>query len=496
MAKRKSPIAKNLANNSIAGMFSAIEIHNKPTIRYRYEIVVLLLLNSWELILKAYLYKFHKDIKLFSKDGTTKSFENCLNSVNHKIGKDFNPVHENLNVLYGYRNQVAHYYIEDIEPIVFSLVSKSIIFYAKFLLKNFKIDLSEETNLILLPIGFKRPISPTDYISNTSYNEKAPNEVKEFLKTVIDATQRLYDDKIDETIFVDFRMNLTNVNRTINADLIAGIDNANKNSLLISTKKPPSIVQLGSEGEKITVSRNKSETQGTLFYEELQEGIFNEINNVVDVNRLLIKDNSQFILGPTIYYRIYSERQHVTYNIELFELLAKTAMLDYYAPFLFWFTKLPAKNMVNILISVYEQSKNPKLQNLTKIILLLGDEAIKLYKKKLDHKYKGSVQKPDYYYSFMEQTKSKQTSQIHNALKSTKGKLLLTHRSGKSINYGDLIDDNNLSLKILSEECLTFFEDTNSTSRQKNIIRDLDYLAYGSQLINNEKIIEELLKRF
>jgi len=31
MQKRKSPIAKNLVRNSISGMFSAIEIHNKPT---------------------------------------------------------------------------------------------------------------------------------------------------------------------------------------------------------------------------------------------------------------------------------------------------------------------------------------------------------------------------------------------------------------------------------------------------------------------------------
>jgi hypothetical protein len=91
--------------NSIAGMFSAIEIHNKPSIEYRYEMVVLLLLNSWELILKAYLYKFHKNVKLFHKDGTTKQFGNCLNIVHEKIGKDFAPEQENLNVLYDYINR-------------------------------------------------------------------------------------------------------------------------------------------------------------------------------------------------------------------------------------------------------------------------------------------------------------------------------------------------------------------------------------------------------
>jgi hypothetical protein len=171
-------------------------------------------------------------------------------------------------------------------------------------------------------------------------------------------------------------------------------------------------------------------------------------------------------------------------------------MLDYYSPFLYWFTKLPAKNMVDILLSVYEQSKNPKIQNLTKIILLLGNDCIELYKKKLEKKFKGNVQKPDYYYSFLEQVKSNQPNQIHKVLKSTKGKILLSDKNGKTLSYGELIEDNNLSKKILSEECLTFFGDKNGTSKHKNIIRELDYISYGSTLINNEKIIEELKSRF
>ena len=36
MRKRKSPIAKNLVNNSIAGIFSAIEIHNKPYVSNKF----------------------------------------------------------------------------------------------------------------------------------------------------------------------------------------------------------------------------------------------------------------------------------------------------------------------------------------------------------------------------------------------------------------------------------------------------------------------------
>jgi hypothetical protein len=474
--KRKSPIAKNLMKNSIAGMFSAIEIHNKPSIEYRYEMVVLLLLNSWELLLKAYLYKFHKSVKLFHKDGRTKQFENCLNIVHEKIGKNFAPEQENLNVLYEYRNQVAHFYIEELDPIMFALISKSIIFYSKFLKTNFEFDISSQSNLILLPIGFKRPMSPIDYISNTSVNSKASSEIKEFLQNIIDATKRLDNENIEEPIFIDFRMNLTNVNRITNADLIAGIDNTKSNKLVISTKK------------EVVVSRKKDETQGTFFYEELQEGIFDEINNIVNANRLLAKENSQFILGDKIYYRIYSERQHVNYNIETYELLAKTAMLDFYAPFLFWVTKLPAKNIVDLLFKTYEQGKIPKIHNAVKMVHLIGPKAIKIFTKLLDDKYKNEVQKPDFVYTFGAMSKSKQSDPILKCLKATGNQILYGQLS-----YAACLKDDRLAKSTLSLECLNFF---NNKSKQKAVLMNLDYLSYGNLLVNNEKIIAELESRF
>lgn len=488
MKKRKSPIAKNLMKNSVAGMFSAIEIHNKPAIEYRYEMVVLLLLNSWELLLKAYLYKFHKDVKLFHKDGTTKQFENCLNLVSMKLQNNFSSQAENLNVLYNYRNQVAHFYIEEIDPILFSLVSKSIIFYAKFLKEHFGLDLSEQSNLILLPVGFKRPISPIDYISNTSISEKASNEVKEFLQSIIDATGRLNDKNIEEAIFVDFKMNLTNVSRIKNADLIAGIDNSKTQKLLITTKKDNVVRVTNGDGEKIHLSRNKEIADGIVYYEELQDGIFNEINNIVDANRLLAKDKAKFILGKELYYRIYSERQHVTFNIETYEVLAKAAMLNLYTPFLYWLTKLPPKNIADILLEVKSQSKNPNIQNVVKIVFLLGEEAIKLFDVHWKILYCNDLQKPSFYYTFMEIKKSKEPNPILRVLKATKGKVLLQKHT-----YGDFINDNNLAKTTLSLESLNMFD---GKSKKQNLMKDLDYLAYGNILINNDQIITELKEGF
>ncbi|WP_396153536.1 DUF3644 domain-containing protein [Flavobacterium sp.] len=487
MRKRRSPIAKNLLKNSVAGMFSAIEVHNKPIIAYRYETVVLLVLNSWELVLKAYLYKYHKTVKLFHKDGTTKQFENCLNITVDKIGKDFIPISENLIVLYEYRNQVAHFYLEELNPILFSLISKSIIFYSKFIKLHFKVDLSEEANLILLPIGFKRPISPVDYISTNSVNSKASLELKEFLQSIVNASRRLNDVNIEETIFSDFKMNLTNVTRTTNADLIAGIDNTKKNELVVTTIKESKKIIVSNSGDNVNLTRDKSQSQGTLLYEELQDGIFDEINNIVDANKILARNDSKFVLGSQLYYRIYSERQYVNFNIEVYELLAKTALLDFNAPFLYWFTKLPGKNAAEILLQLYHQGKANKIMSLNRMSVLLGDGAAKKLQAKFADKFKGLAQKPLYVYSQSELIKSKQTDPVLKCLKASPGKMIL------SKTYSEFIKDPKLSKSTLSKECFKIF---NEESDQKAILRELDFLAYGDQMVANAELVNEFVKQF
>jgi hypothetical protein len=485
MSKRKSPIAKSLVSNSIAGIFSGIEIHNKPTIKYRYQTVVLLVLNAWELLLKGFIYKFHKDIKLFHKDGTTKTFENCLNLVNQKIGKDFNVVSENLIILYGYRNQVAHFYIEELDPIVFSLISKNIIFFSNFLKQHFNIDISKDSDLILLPIGFKRSTSPIDYISTESVNEKASPEVKEFLKTIVDSTKKLSEQGIAESIFVDFRINLINVNKITNADLIAGIDNTKTNDVTFAVNKESrKIVFTKDSNEKVGVTRNRSEAQGTLYYEELQEGIFDEINNLLDANKLLSKGKPRFMLGAALYYRIYSERQYVNYTIDTFDLLARTGAIDFYGPFLYWLTKLPPKNISNILFDMFHQSKSPNIHNLIKMSIILGRDATDMFFNLMDSRYKKVVQKPDFFYTFQDQLKLKTNNSILKALKATVNKVFI---DGKK--YDIFLQDGNLSINMISQECLNVFS---GDTTKRTLIRELDYLAYGNLLDNNRTILDEL----
>jgi hypothetical protein len=228
-------ITESLLENSKAAIIGCVELHNKPVFSYRYEVCTILAINAWELILKAYIAENCIDIKLIKKDGSSKPFDECVAAVSSKIGKDFRAIEENLNKLYEYRCHIIHFYKDKIDTIIYSLIHKSILFYNDFAKKYFNIDLAEETNLMLLPIGFKPFASPVDFLSKQSELEKSSNAVQTFIKSIVKSTEMLISEGISDSILTGFNIAVINETRIANADIIAGITkNENESKLSIS----------------------------------------------------------------------------------------------------------------------------------------------------------------------------------------------------------------------------------------------------------------------
>ena len=73
----------------------AIEIYNKPTIKYRVESFSFLICNAWELMLKAHLLERDGDDSIYFKDNPTRtlSLETCVKKV---FTNEKSPIHRNL----------------------------------------------------------------------------------------------------------------------------------------------------------------------------------------------------------------------------------------------------------------------------------------------------------------------------------------------------------------------------------------------------------------
>lgn len=225
MGRGKS-VKKLLLDSSQAALFAGIEIHNKPHIAYRYPTATILVINAWELALKAYIYKYINRKKIYEADGKhTITFSKALvlvtADVNSKEGKNaFKAVNENLDLLNNYRCSNVHYIEKSLDPVIFMLLNKAVLNYDKFLKKYFQKDISKDDNLIILPIGMKLPFDPVEYLKQ-DYGS-ANND---YVNQVIQSIRELDREQIQDSIVIGFNVITDRVKNVKNADIIASIEN-------------------------------------------------------------------------------------------------------------------------------------------------------------------------------------------------------------------------------------------------------------------------------
>src|SRR5271170_2476870 len=152
----------------------------------------------------------------------------------------------------------------------------------------------------------------------------------------------------------------------------------------------------------VLLTRDRQKAVGVFVHEEVSEGIFDEINNVIDANRALARGQRRFFLGPPIYYRVYAERQHVVQREDDIGLLLHSAALDLYAPALFWTLSLPEAAVAETFVELYLPPRSPVIHCLPRLAVLLGTEFCDWLYEKWHSKWKRYSQPPSFYFSFNE----------------------------------------------------------------------------------------------
>ncbi len=325
-----SALTESLIENSKSAIIGSVELHNKPLFRFRYEVCTILAINGWELILKAFIAQNHKDVKLIRKDGTTKSFEECVSFVSGQLGKEFRATEENLNKLYEFRCHIIHFYKDQIGVIIYSLLHKSIILYNDFLQKHFNVDLGEETNLMLLPIGFKPFATPVDFLAKDSELNKSSNAVQQFIISIINSKSQLNKEGIEDSILTGYSMAVINENRVNNADIIAGITKKDEESKLTITNVIGTMKVTNDNSAKKVRVEEESLFKSIFILPYLQvtkqaREMFSDFKQDPKFNRLMKKVKS----NPSLHRKRYLDVINKTgmgkdyYNPEIFEEFKK-----------------------------------------------------------------------------------------------------------------------------------------------------------------------------
>lgn len=219
--------------NSKSAILAAIEIYNKPTIQYREECFVILLINAWELLLKAMLSKARRRIYYPKKRGQPYRTLDLFDSLN--TAKDLFPtdvpylaIARNLDRLFDYRNKCVHFYNKPgFASIVYALAQTSVLNYRDVLHAQFNVQLGDEITYVLLPISLRAQLDPIEFIRQKGGSTKHDKAVAEFLAALQEAVQELSDAGIDPgRLLTTYRVSLQSVKKISQADVTVGVEGA------------------------------------------------------------------------------------------------------------------------------------------------------------------------------------------------------------------------------------------------------------------------------
>ena len=229
----------------------------------------------------------------------------------------------------------------------------------------------------------------------------------------------------------------------------------------------------------VLLTRDPAKAKGIFVHEEVSEGIFDEVNNVVDANRILAKGQPKFLLGTPVYYRIYAERHHVSQDDERIAHLFHSAAIELNAPHLFWTLALSEASIAATAVQFYLRPRSPYAYLGIRLGALLGLDFCNWVDEKWTQKWYRHPQPPGFYWSL---------HRMKSELATANPLLIAARLSANSkieipgeplIRSTELLGQPKSSASLLSKTCLSIF---GGNKDLRPVARSLDLIAYGYEI--------------
>jgi EC042_2821-lke REase/Protein of unknown function (DUF3644) len=245
--------SRHLIRNAKSALLAAIEIYNKPGFQYRDECFVILLLNAWELYLKAVISKNTGSIYYPKSRGEpyrTLSLVDAFTKSERFFPKklDYLPVGANLRLLTTYRDNAVHFYNErEFGILVYSLGQTAIVNLKDAMRETFGINIEDDISWQLMPLGLRPPVDPVAYMSKSAKSAKPGSATKQFLGTLASSLTDVESAGADTgRLLTVFKVALVSVKKIERSDLIVGVagklaDNENVGPLVVTKIRDPNV---------------------------------------------------------------------------------------------------------------------------------------------------------------------------------------------------------------------------------------------------------------
>lgn len=196
----------------------AVELYNRPTLKYHAESCSIFLCNAWELMLKAYLIREQGLESIYYPDNSEKTLAlgACLKKV---FTNDKDPLRGNMRELIHFRNTNTHFITDEYEIFYGPILQAAVSNYADKLM-----DLHDESVSDLMPenhltLSVRRGIIDPDTI-RARYEPHVAEQLLKRSASVADAVGAEGNTRIAAIYETNFRI----VKRAKDADLNVYID--------------------------------------------------------------------------------------------------------------------------------------------------------------------------------------------------------------------------------------------------------------------------------
>lgn len=221
-----------LLKSSQAAVIASIEVYNRPTTEYREEATVILLVNGWELLLKAILSK--NRVPIFYPKERGKPYRSLIIWDAFREAAKFFPastphqaVGKNLEILVNFRNNAAHLYSDPgFDALINAFAQTSLLNYREILLHVFGTDIAKRVSLALRPLSFGIDLDPIAYIRRARADSKISASTASIIYAINEAVESLEEGGIDTACFLTvYKVHFESVKKISRADLVVGVDN-------------------------------------------------------------------------------------------------------------------------------------------------------------------------------------------------------------------------------------------------------------------------------
>lgn len=168
-------ITSKLIEKSKEAFIMAIEIYNKPSIKYRVEGFSFFICNAWELMLKAHMINRFGEDSIYYKDNRSRTItlENCIQKI---FTNDKDPLRKNIETIVDLRNTSTHFITEEYEMMYIPLFQACVFNFIEKMQEFHNVDMTE-----IIPQNFLTLTVNINTIDEAEIRAKYPNEIAEKL---------------------------------------------------------------------------------------------------------------------------------------------------------------------------------------------------------------------------------------------------------------------------------------------------------------------------